>query len=45
MKFIPTPLNGAYLIELEPRADARGMHYIRVNVSPTQFAFGTQNAT
>jgi dTDP-4-dehydrorhamnose 3,5-epimerase len=25
MKFIPTPLNGAYLIELEPRVDARGM--------------------
>jgi dTDP-4-dehydrorhamnose 3,5-epimerase len=25
MKFIPTPLNGAYLIELEPRADTRGM--------------------
>jgi dTDP-4-dehydrorhamnose 3,5-epimerase len=25
MKFIPTPLAGAHLIELEPRADARGM--------------------
>jgi dTDP-4-dehydrorhamnose 3,5-epimerase len=25
MKFSPTPLNGAFLIELEPRADARGM--------------------
>jgi dTDP-4-dehydrorhamnose 3,5-epimerase len=24
MKFIPTPLNGAYLIELEPRVDVRG---------------------
>ncbi len=24
MKFIPTPLNGAYLVDLEPRGDERG---------------------
>lgn len=28
MKFVPTPLPGAYVIELEPQADARG-HFAR----------------